>query len=130
MKNLIPQRIFPLSIFQILGTTCCGTMAKNFAQKRFSKELFCYDAPSILAANTLILWGGISPKLSALIVHNLHHLPLKNHIVHIHGCKQWTSFGQAESLLASKIHKNYALCHFEKSDVANLLNEARLCLKA
>lgn len=128
MKKFIP--FLPISIFQILGTTCCGTMASTFAKKKFSKEHFCYDAHSITAANMFIIWGSISPKLSTLIASNLLYLPKNNYILHIKGCEHTSLNNSFSHELSNKIHKIYANCQLEKDDINQLILEARLCLKA
>ncbi|MCA9508149.1 MAG: hypothetical protein KC505_07005 [Myxococcales bacterium] len=131
MKTLLPTSFIPLNIYQILGTTCCTRMAKNFAHKNFSRHYLCYDTASILEANMLILWGSISKKLALKINDYLPLLPEKNFILHMSGCKKRINNEITFSDLSIiKTNKVIQQCQINNAEIKNIILEAKKCLRA
>jgi hypothetical protein len=131
MKSLMPPWAIPVNIFQILGTTCCSNMAREFARKNLSKHHLCYDATSIFEANMLVIWGSLSSKLSVDITTYLTYLPKNSFLLHINGCDNRIHNKTSTSTITNfKINKTLSQCLLDKTDLAQLIFEARRCLKA
>lgn len=131
MTRMFPLWIMPLNIIQIHGTMCCNTMHQQHQQNYFKQYFNCYDAKNIVEANFLVIWGSLSPKLMDCLSNHLDDMLEKRYIIHIKGCELRINNTDCTASL-DKLSTNsvIATCNLLSTTYKNIIEEARLCLRA